>query len=344
MKALLRLAAVAVLAAALAIPAIADNHMKPGKGVDVNPARATWNTGFFQAKLVRMGLEELGFDVGRNKDLQNPIFYKTVTLGDVDYWPNGWFPIHNAQLPSNFYDHADTYGYVVKAGGLQGYLASKKYVEQYNIKSLEDFKRPEVKEAFDANGDGKADMVACPPGWGCEKVIAFHMDAYDLHDHVNLIKATYEASMADALARHQNDEPVLFYTWTPNWTVFKFKPGEDVLWINVPEIVPTDAQKGSEDKMVASGVKGTVTDPLKFGFIASDIRIVANKEFAEKNPAAKVFFENFKLTLTDIAAQNTKMNNGEKSEADIERHAKEWIKANQDMWDSWLDKARAAAE
>ena len=24
------------------------------------------------------------------------------------------------------------------------------------------------------NGDGKADMVACPPGWGCEKQITKH--------------------------------------------------------------------------------------------------------------------------------------------------------------------------
>ena len=27
---------------------------------------------------------------------------------------------------------------------------------------------------FDINGDGKADMVACHPGWGCEKIISKH--------------------------------------------------------------------------------------------------------------------------------------------------------------------------
>ena len=39
----------------------ASNDM-PGKGVTVQPARATWNTGFFQEALVRKGLETLGFD------------------------------------------------------------------------------------------------------------------------------------------------------------------------------------------------------------------------------------------------------------------------------------------
>jgi ABC-type proline/glycine betaine transport system substrate-binding protein len=73
--------------------------MKPGKGTTVQPARATWNTGFFQEALVRKGLEELGYKVKTPKDLANPIFYKSVALGDVDYWTNGWFPMHNASCP-----------------------------------------------------------------------------------------------------------------------------------------------------------------------------------------------------------------------------------------------------
>lgn len=99
---------------------------KPGEGVTVKPARATWNTGFFQEAIVRQGLEALGYKVEKVKTLTNPIFYKSLALGDLDYWTNGWFPMHNAQLPKNFYDVADTIGYVMKAGGLQGYLVSKK--------------------------------------------------------------------------------------------------------------------------------------------------------------------------------------------------------------------------
>ncbi len=119
----------------------------PGKGKTVNPARATWTTGFFQEALVRKAFEELGYKVKSPKDLANPIFYKSVTLGDVDYWVNGWFPTHKAHLPKDFDEKATTYGYVVKAGGMQGYLASKKYIEKkYNITSLADFKRPEVKK------------------------------------------------------------------------------------------------------------------------------------------------------------------------------------------------------
>ena len=327
----------------LVTPAFAAHHL-PGEGVEAKPGRATWNTGYFQEVLVRTGLTELGYEVADVKELTNPLFYQTLALGDLDYWTNGWFPIHYAQQPKNFDQRAEEIGYVVKAGGLQGYLVSKKDAEKFNIKSLDDFKRPEVKEAFDANGDGKADLTACPAGWGCEKTISHHMDVYDLDDHINPIKAGYSASMADALGRYQSGQPIFFYAWAPNWTIFKLKPGKDVVWINVPEIKPTEGQKAQADRLTVSGIEGAVTDPVKLGFIVADIRIVANKQFLEKNPAAKKFFQVFTLPLGDINAQNTRMENGEKSAEDIQRHVNEWIAANQEKWNGWLEAARQAAK
>ncbi len=338
-----RLLLVVLISVLIALPALAGHH-QPGEGVTVQPARATWNTGYFQEALVRAGLKELGYEVEQPKELQNPLFYQSVMLGDVDYWANGWFPNHVSQMPKRSEERVEVIGYVVKAGGLQGYLVSKRDVEKYNITSLDDFKRPEVKKAFDANGDGKADLTACPPGWGCEKVITHHFDVYDLDDHINPIKAGYAASMADTMARYKSGDPIFFYTWAPNWTIGMLKPGEDVMWINVPEIKPRESQIPGKDRMTVSGIEGAVSDPLKAGFVVSDIQIVANKQFLENNPAAKTFFQEFNLPLSDINEQNTKMENGEKSQKDIERHAQEWIAANQEKWNSWLEAARAAAK
>lgn len=339
MKHLLRTVLVVFL---LATPAMAAD-IQPGKGVKVSPARANWTTGYFQEAIVRAGLTELGYTVAKPKELQNAMFYQAVALGDVDYWANGWFPMHNGQMPKNFYEKADTIGYVMKSGGLQGYLVSKKAADELNITSLEDFKRPEVKKQFDANGDGKADLMACEPGWACAKTITHHLKVYNLKKHINPVTATYTASMADALARYKSGKPIFFYTWAPNWTIFKLKPGEDVVWINVPEIIPRDVQKDATDRMVASGVTGAVSDPVKLGFIAADIRMVANKQFLAANPAAKRFFELFSIPLADVNEQNTKMHEGEKSQKDIERHAEEWISKNRQLWDGWLEEARKAA-
>ncbi|MFO7999386.1 MAG: glycine betaine/L-proline ABC transporter substrate-binding protein ProX [Bacteroidales bacterium] len=347
MKHFLRRTGLALLLTAACLMAFPGGSVAedlPGKGKTINPGTATWTTGFFLEALYARACEELGYEVEDAKKLGAPIFYENLRYGDLDYWANGWFPLHSEFLPKNWEEDMVMAGTVVNQGAVQGYLVSKEHVEKYDIESLADFKREEVKEAFDSNNDGKADMVACPPGWGCEKTIAFHMDAYDLWDHINLIKAGYSAGMADAMARYNDGQPILFYTWTPNWTVYKLKPGKDVMWINVPEIVPKDAQEGLEDAMVAKGLNGTVTDPCKMGFVANDIRVVANKEFIEKNPAVKTMFSLMSVPLPDIAAQNAKMFEGEDKQEDIERHVDEWIEKNQDKWDSWLEEAKAAAK
>jgi len=312
--------------------AAADSHM-PGKGMTIEPARATWTTGFFLEAVYSRALEDLGYDVKDPKKLSNPIFYQSLVNGDVDFWANGWFPLHDTQLPDNFFDKAAIAGTVAKGGALQGYLVSKKEVEKFGIKSLDDFKRAEVKKAFDANGDGKADLVACPPGWGCEKAITKHLDDYGLNDHINPIKASYTASMADAIARYNNGDPVFFYTWTPNWTVYKLKPGEDIMWINVPD----------KSAKTASGIPGAVTDPIRMGFPPNDIQVCANKEFLKKNPAAARLFEVMSIPLEDIARQNNRMQAGENTERDVERHVTEWKALNADTWEGWLKEARKAA-
>jgi len=331
-----------LLLISFSIPASADQQ-QPGAGVSVQPARATWTTGYFQEAIVRAGLKELGYSVKKPKELTNPLFYLSVTLGDVDYWTNGWFPMHKEHMPKDFAEKGEMVGYVVRSGGLQGYLVSKRDVEKFNIQSLDDFKRPEVKKAFDRNGDGKADLVACPPGWGCETTITYHLDVYGMKDHINPIKAGYVPSMADALAAYRAGKPVFFFTWAPNWTIYTFKPGRDVMWINVPEIRARPVEMEAVDRMTVSGVEGAVSDPAKLGFVVADIQIVANKQFLVKNPAAKEFFRVFTLPLADINEQNAKMQDGEKSEKDIQRHAREWIERNRETWDQWMAAARKAA-
>ena len=175
----------------LVLPLGAAVGQEPGEGTTVQPARPTWDTGWFHTEIYIQALEELGYDVEDPQTLDNPIFYQAVAQGDVDFWVDGWFPLHNTytEQPA-FQESATVLGYVVENGALQGYLIDKKTAEAEEIDNLEDFKDPEVAALFDADGDGKADMVACPPGWGCELVIEHQMEAYELGDTVNTIKAS----------------------------------------------------------------------------------------------------------------------------------------------------------
>lgn len=318
----------------------------PGEGTTVSIGRATWDTGWFQAELYSQMLEELGYTVEDPSTLDNPAFYLSAARGDLDFWPNGWFPLHNTFIEDeNVEGNVELVGYEVEAGALQGYLIDKKTADELGITSLEDFKDPEIAAAFDGNGNGLADLIGCNPGWGCELVIEHHLDAYELRNSIEHVQGEYSALMADTAARFQRGEPILFYTWTPNWTVAQLVPGEDVVWIEVPFSSLPEEQGGAEVDTVAEGVEGCVIDPCNMGFQPNDIRVVANTQFLEENPAARQLFELVEIPLGDIAEQNVKMIiDGEDSEEDIARHASEWIEENRDLVDGWLDEAMAAAQ
>jgi len=333
------LTAVALSTTLIPLSAIAQDN--PGEGKTIRMAQATWDTGWFHAEIYKQLFEELGYTVEGPTTLDNPPFYQAVAQGDVDLWVNGWFPLHNTYRPA-FEGQAEIVGAVAKGGALEGYLVDKASVEKFGIKSLDDFKRPEVQEAFDRDGDGKADMVACPPGWGCEINIEHHLDAYGLRDHVNPIKAAYSASMADAVAAYQAGEPILFYTWTPNWTVNALKPGEDVMWIEVPEIDLPEDMADLADAAVLAGVEGCVADPCKLGFPANDIVPVANSAFLADNPAAAALLEAASIPLPAIFEQNALMNAGAGNASDIRQQAADWISGNRDLVDAWLASARQA--
>lgn len=300
---------------------------------EVTMARATWDTGWFQAEVFRTLLEELGYEVTISGDLPAETFYPALANRDVDFWANGWFPLHQDFVDSDIVQgQVEPVGFQVEAGALQGFLVDKASAEEYGIVSLTDLQDPELAAVFDTDGDGMADLTGCDAGWGCEARINEILADTGLEETITHVQGTYSLLMADTIARYQRGEPILFYTWTPNWTVSELKIDEDVVWITVP---------GTEE---STGIAGCTEDPCAMGFVANDIRAVANDEFLAENPAAQVLLEQVKIPLNDIAEQNQLLVDGEDSEDDIARHASEWISENRGLVDEWLAAARAAAQ
>jgi len=342
-KSFLRVFAAAAVAALCLLNSAAALADLPGAGKTIKPARATWNNEWVGTEIYIKALQKLGYNVERPVTLENPTFYQAVGQGDVDFWVNGWFPLHNTYTKA-FGNNAEVIGYMVKGGALQGYMIDKKTADAAHIKSLEDFKRPEVAKLFDTTGDGKASLVACPPGWGCELVQEEQLDAYGLRATVEPIKAAYDASMAQALGLFKEGKPIFFYAATPGWVTGVLKPGVDVVWLQVPFPSLPKGQEANLTKVSVPGVKGCASNPCMMGYPPNDIRVVANKKFLNDNPAVRKLFELVSIPLAEFSAQNAKMfQGGEGKDQDIVRHAQEWIDANQATFDSWIDQAKKAA-
>lgn len=335
------MAAVLGLTAGTALPAPppaaaqpAGTGALPGNGVRVIPAKTTLAEETFQTLLVARGLQQLGYSVGPIQELDLPAAHLAVAEGDATFLADHWLPSHQ-----DYYRNAGAGAKLWRSGvfipdNINGYLIDKKTADAYGITNIAQMSDPKIARLFDTDGNGRANLTGCPPGWGCEKDIESHLDAYGLRPSIDHVQGDYAAMMADAIARYKLGKPIFYYTWMPYWVSNVLKPGRDVVFLQVP----------------FSGLKvdGKIVDSAQpngknYGWPLATQHIVANRRFIDANPAAKSFMSHIHLAVADINSQNQAMHEGANKPADIERHVQAWIRAHQAEWDDWIAQALAAA-
>ena len=158
-------------------------------------------------------LERLGYDVKPIKEVEYATAHIAIGNGDGTFWRiTGtrcmWFLYQGGRC------RQDLPGRRLLAGcatGLPDRQENRRPVPDHPYRSAQD---PKLAKLFDTNGDGKADLAGCNPGWGCEKVIEHQLDAFKLRDAVTHNQGSYSAIIADTITRFKKGEPVLYYTWT----------------------------------------------------------------------------------------------------------------------------------
>lgn len=307
----------------------------PGKGVVVKPIKSSIPEETFQTLLVMKALEKLGYDVKPIQEVTYPVAYTTIAQGDATFMADNWDPLHK-DMYAKAGGNKKLYrkGVYIK-GNLQGYLIDKKTAEKYHITNIGQLKNPKLAKLFDSNGDGKANLSGCNPGWGCAAVIKHQIKAYHLSNTVEQDQGQYSAIIANTIARYRQGKPILYYTWTPYWVSGVLKPGKDVVWLQVP----FSSLPGKR-----SNVDTALPDGKNYGFQPNTQRIVANRKWAMAHPSAAKLFSIMKLSANDVSAQNLAMRHGQNSDADINRQTDGWIKGHQKEFNHWLKEAREAAK
>ena len=310
----------------------------PGEGVKVrSSAHGATEDSRFIAEIVNIALERLGYKIPESIPLNPTARHLALGNGDIDFSPIHWEKLHTEFFAkSGGEEKLERVGEIV-SDLWQGYQIDRKTAAEYNITNLAQLKDPKIAQLFDSDGDGKANLVGCNPGWGCELVIEHHLDAYGLRDTVEHDQGEYLALLPNTIARYRQGKPVLYYTWTPLWLASVLKPESDVVWLEVPFTSLPAAQKGLTEK-------DTSVEGKNLGFAVDRIRFVANKEFLAANPAAKRLFELVQIPIEDLNAENQLIYDGEDTPEEIRRHAQEWIKKNQELFDRWLEEAKVSSQ
>ena len=322
-----------LIAMSFAAPASAADL--PGKGIKVLPLQNTIAEQTFQTLLVTKALEKLGYDVQPIKEIAPPTAHIAIANGDATFMADHWNPLHESFYQSAGGDAKLSRTGVYSDNSAQGYLIDKATAIKYKITNISQFADPKIAKLFDTDGDGTADLTGCDPGWGCEAAIEQHLTAFKLRGAITHKQGSYSALIADTITRFKEGKPIFYYTWTPYWVSSVMVPGRDVVWLEVPfSSMPGDQAK----------VSTKLPNGKNYGFIPNKQNIVANKAFVDANPAAAKLFSIMKLPIVDISNENRRMNQGEGSSADIERHTNSWIKAHQAVFDGWISQSLAAAK
>ncbi|MCQ3803221.1 MAG: glycine betaine/L-proline ABC transporter substrate-binding protein ProX [bacterium] len=313
--------------------AVGQSDEEAAENPPVRMARATWDTGWFQAEVYRLLVQRLGYRVEGPLTMNNDEFYEAVAAGEVDLWANGWFPTHDSFLQEGLVEPVGTQ---VDDGALQGYFMDRATAEAHGITNLGDLSSPELAALFDQDGNGLADLIGCEASWGCAAIIDHHLEAYGLTGTVEQVQGSYSPLIRATFDRYRSGQPVLYYTWTPNWTVGELQPGRDVVWLETPfPSLPAD-QASYLDQTSIAGIRGCANDPCGVGWPPNDIRAVANTDFLEDNPSIRRLLEQVVIPLPDISAQNALMVADEGDPEDIRRHAKEWVDVNEATVERWI--------
>ena len=338
--------------------------------VNVIMGRANWSTGYFQAELYKLLLEELGYTVSdpAENELGPNNGYIAMAQGEIDVWANSWYPTHLAWLAvglpdgSLVEDHVTIVGEQMIAGGLQGFLITKSFADTYGVYTMDELNRNfAALAAFDAAdlfpGNGKADIFGCPANWTCNNIISNQI-AFNGWENIQQTKAGYDAMFAQAVDNVGEGVPTVIFTWTPSAYITKLRPGDNVYWMGMERILddsnPANEEGGEQhDQRGADGSGGFAAISAEqcpaaaanadglcpIGWISADILVTANKNFLEANPAARALFEAVRLSVIDVSLANVAQGAGE-SPADL---AARWIADNRDRADEWLTAAAAAA-
>jgi glycine betaine/proline transport system substrate-binding protein len=304
----------------------------PGRGKTLQPGYEGALEGLFQTYVVTRGLEQLGYQVKKEVLVRPAVKYVALAQGDIDFFADGWIPTQESFWKGAGGDEKLAQHGPLVANASAGYFVDKKTADKYKIRSVEQLKDPAIAKLFDTNGSGKAALYGCPQGWGCEKRIEHHLDAYGLRNTVRHVQGEVALLQAEVLRLHKEGQPVLFFTYSPQWLSQVLVPERDVVTLTVPFTSLPPGMTGST----------TLPDGRNVGHVVNNIYIMTRKDFAQQHPAAARLFALMKIPVADVNEQNHRIYLGEKSLEQVRGHADAWIQKNKAQFDSWLAEARRA--
>ncbi|MEL7542737.1 MAG: ABC transporter substrate-binding protein [Pseudomonadota bacterium] len=307
LKTLMKTAAAATFAAALATPAMAQ---APESDDPIIIVQNNWTSQLVLSTVVGKVLEGMGYTV-EYKPSDSQLQFKAIADGDMHFQVEAW----EGSMKAAF-EKAVAEDGMVDAGTHAAETREEWWVPQYvadKCPGLPDWKALDkcAKIFATAETGDKGRFVGPPADWGknySERVGALKMN----FKAINVGQAATLWAELDAAAAKK--EPIVLFNWTPNYIEAKYKG----MFIDFPD--PAKVAECKEDPNLCGAPR------------SGWLKKAAWKGLAETYPAAWKVMQNINFTSEQIAAASLLVDvDGMTTEAAADK----WIADNQDVIAKW---------
>jgi len=216
----------------------------------------------------------------------------------------------------------------------QGFYVDKATSDKYNLKHVDDMKKPEIAKLFaDPEAPGKGRMTSCISGWTCYTINLVKHKVYGLDKfYTNFDPGSGGALDAAIAGGFKKGKPVFSYYWTPTGLMGKV----DLVQLKEPKY-----DNACWTKMMAVGEDIKANGPEVYKptcaceYVNMSLTKAASTTFAN-NAANKPILDFIKnYTLPTATVNKSLAFYMDESDGDMVATAKNFL-SNNNMWEKWV--------
>ncbi len=314
---------VAVVAIIAAACGAAEEEAKPTIRFGDNTYESLWINNATAQFIIENGY---GYPT-ETVELTTQLVQVALAEGDVDVWIELWYEYYPIWTDENIASGNLIELEKVMFEGPGFWIVPTYFAEEYNLKTVEDMKRPEVIAALADPEDSSMGLFTnCWIGTQCSKINPAKMRAYGLDKLYNTIEPGTGGAMLAAMAgAHTKEDPIFTYYWSPtsimgayDWTVLEESPYTDACW---DEVV-----KGKEDE--------TYTPKEACAYRTSLVTKIIHHGLVDKAPDVVEFLEKFATEGAPLSRTAAWAN--ENDITDWDKSGVYYLKNNEDLWKTWV--------
>ena len=284
-----------------------------------------WPSVRVTADILKVIIEEnYGLDV-ELQNATNPIVFEAMDQNQMHIHPEVWLPnqqnLHDTYVVDKQSVKMNPHG----VPSFTGMCVSKASAERTGIKELIELADPDMAKNFDTDGDGMGNIWIGAAGWASTNIEMIRAKSYGFDETMNLDIMDETLAVANVGAAINKDENIVFMCYTPNvmfglfdLVVLEEPAYEAEKWV---VIQPTD----DPDWYEKSSAPVAWSSPT--------LHVMWATGLADAQPEVSSMLGSITFSEQDLTEMVFALTVDKRDAAEF---AAEWVAANSDRIDSWI--------